>query len=211
MLRLLRAASGRDGNTRRVETAAAHAIPLRVYRGLRARAADVNNNASTFVEHGGWVYRTLSNRTHSQNMYWLESGVACHYWEGDEYSSVTRELPLGYEVAPPDAASIDVCTQFEWQSLALMLSDGCSYRTRLDYLYALKRERKLRKQAARAAAAAGGAALPPPPPPQAVEAAATQLVRVPLQDGRGSLSVNGRSVTVSQREVLIRRRCWSCL
>ena len=211
VLRLLRSASGRDGNSRRVETTAALAIPLRVYRGLRARAADVDDNAFAFVEHGGYVFRTLSNRTHSQNMSWLESGVACHYWEGDEYRSVTRELPLGYEVAPPDAASIDVCTQFEWQSLALMLGDGCAYRTRLHYLYALKRQRKLRKQAAKAAVAAGGAALPSPRSSQAVEAAANESVRVPLQDGRGTLRVNGRVVTVSQRDVLIRRRCWSCL
>ena len=76
----------------------AHALPLRVYRGLRWRAADVDNNPYAFIEHKGYVFRTLSNRMHSQYQLRLDSGAIFFVW-GRQYEvdmHVSRELPLFY-------------------------------------------------------------------------------------------------------------------
>ena len=173
-LRLMGPASYRQGNCKAVDEAVAHALPLRVYRGLRWRAADVDNNPYAFIEHKGYVFRTLSNRMHSQYKLRLDSGATFFVWgrqyEGDKH--VSRELPMGYEICPPDAASIDACSMYEWQSWSLTLGDGRAYSTDVE----------------------------PMDDP-----------RLPLKDFCADLKVEGRVVTVERGDVLIRRRCWSCL
>jgi len=217
-LRLMGPASYRQGNCKAVDEAVAHALPLRVYRGLRWRAADVDNNPYAFIEHKGYVFRTLSNRMHSQYQLRLDSGAIFFVWgrqyEGDKH--VSRELPMGYEICPPDAASIDACSMYEWQSWSLTLGDGRAYRTNLNYLSFLQKHRKLRKKAKAEAAKAEAAKAAQPADvaallhmPAAVEP--MDDPRLPLKDFCADLKVEGRVVTVERGDVLIRRRCWSCL
>lgn len=111
--------------------AAAQELPLHIYRGLMLRADDFDDNdASTYVEHNGYRYRTLFKHRHSRQSHRLDSGVVLYSGGGQASESGRRELPVGWEVCPPDDASIAVCMQYTWQSTSLVLSDCNKHATK---------------------------------------------------------------------------------
>jgi hypothetical protein len=192
-------------------------LPMRVYYGLRWRAVDVNDDPFTHIEYGGYVFRTLFNRNHTPKLEYLESGALLVHGrqitESDDMKS--RELPFGYEVCPADPVSIEVCATYEWSSLALLLGDGKSYRTRLNYLNIQKKQRKMWKKnkaaMAKESAASGDAssAIGPGPPIQ-VQQPDPQPAISPLETATPArLKIAGRVVNVEGGDVLIRKRCWS--
>ncbi len=108
--------------------AATQQLPLHVYGGLMRSDFD-DGDASTYVDHLGFRYRTLFKHKHSRQSHQLDSG-AVFYSGGAQTSECGRaELPEGWEVCPPDDASIAVCMQYTWQSTSLVLSDSQAYAT----------------------------------------------------------------------------------
>lgn len=206
----------KSGNFKRMRESAARVLPMRIYSGLRLRAAEIDNDSFKFVEHEGYVFRTLFNRPHSAQISYLENGaVFIHGRQMPvDFERQSRELPIGYEICPPDAASIEVCSMYEWSSLFLMLADGHSYSTRWNLDVVQKRHRKMRKkeksEAAKALKVAQGA--------QGAGVAAVPQVLPNIRqqfnlqvESRAKMKASGRIVQVDGGDVLIRRRCWSCL
>lgn len=113
--------------------AATQLLPMRIYRGFMTRmgAEDADDeDAGTYIERGGYRFRTLFNHRHSRQARVLESGALFYVGGGVKAGECgIRELPDGWEVCPPDAISIAVCTQHWWQSTALALADGRRYAT----------------------------------------------------------------------------------
>lgn len=138
----------KNGNFKRMTESAARVLPMRIYSGLRLRAAEIDNDSFKFVEHGGYIFRTLFNRSHSAMISYLENGAV--FIQGRQialdFGMQSRELPYGYEICPPDAASIEVCSMYEWSSLTLMLADGHSYSTRWNLDVIQKRHRIMKKR-----------------------------------------------------------------
>ncbi len=113
--------------------AATQLLPMRIYRGFmtRMRTEDLDDeDAGTYIERGGYRFRTLFNHRHSRQARVLGSGALFYVGGGVKAGECgTRELPDGWEVCPPDAISIAVCTQYWWQSTALALADGRRHAT----------------------------------------------------------------------------------
>jgi hypothetical protein len=212
------------GNFKAVHRSAAHLLTARLYKGLMVKASEIDNDAFAFVEHGGYIYRTLLGRSHSPRIHYFDCGAMSITGRQmvENNSCVSKELPTGYEISPPDDASIEVCAMYEWQSHGLLLNDGHSYRTRLNYEFMQKLHRKTKKKAKLAAARDGatggnGVGRDPCLEPQ------KQPSLLPMQDmqqltprvGTTATLVTegavGRIITVKGGDVLIRRRCWSLM
>jgi hypothetical protein len=221
------------GNFKKVHEPAAHALTMRLYKGVMVQASEIDNDAYAFVEHGGYVYRTLFGRHHTHQLHYLDCGAVSFQGRLEHFGSrmASRELPSGYEVSPADGASIEVCSIYEWKSLTLLLGDGHSYSTRLNYDAMRKVQRKSVKKAkvlARAAAAkaesAGSAAVADslsdkssrgkevaPAVPNVQHKPPVQPLSARVESSAKLVSVKGRVVTVEGGDVLIRRRCWSLM
>lgn len=221
------------GNFKKVHEPAAHALTMRLYKGLMVQASEIDNDTYAFVEHGGYVYRTLFGRKHTHQLHYLDCGAVWIQGRLDHFGLqvLARELPSGYEISPADESSIEVCSMYEWRSLTLLLGDGHSYSTRLNYDAMRKLQRKsvkkakfLAKAAAAKAESASSAAAAgsdsdknsrgkevAPAVPNVQHKPPVQPLSARVATSAKLVGVKGRIVTVEGGDVLIRRRCWSLM
>jgi hypothetical protein len=111
-------------------SAASQYLPMQIYRGLMLKADDFDDdNPACFVDSGGYRFSTLFKHRHSRTEHVSSSGTVTYSGECKAYEGGRKALPCGWEVCPPDDVSIAVCTNYMWQSVGLIFSDGKQHAT----------------------------------------------------------------------------------